>query len=181
MTPISETENQTREEAFGWTSLWISGQKLQSGPPNPGEKAFCHGRAARTSTKRGRSERFRADSSFPTICPTAYTSIFESPGGGVHKSKNCSESLQLYSFKINLDQLVTVVGGDLVTIFGDVGTTLIFFSLLFRGKGQENPRKKQGFFSSSKHPKSLEDKGKTPQKARKSQKQAREGQGSFRD
>ena len=41
-------------------------KKLRSGPPNPGKKqAVRHGHAARTSTKKLRSEKLRADFSFP--------------------------------------------------------------------------------------------------------------------
>ena len=62
----SDSKNQPKEEVFGRTSLRTSGQKLRSGPPNPGKKqAFWHGHAARTSTKKLRSEKLRADFSFP--------------------------------------------------------------------------------------------------------------------
>ena len=53
-----------KTEVFGRTSLRTSGQKLRSGPPNPGKQAFWHGHAARTSTKKLRSEKLRADFSF---------------------------------------------------------------------------------------------------------------------
>ena len=56
-----------KTEVFGRTSLRTSGQKLRSGPPNPGKQAFRHGHAARTSTKKLRSEKLRADFSFPII------------------------------------------------------------------------------------------------------------------
>ena len=48
----SETKNQPKEEVFGRTSLWTSGQKLRSGLPSPGKKASWHGHSARTSTKK---------------------------------------------------------------------------------------------------------------------------------
>ena len=34
---ISGTQKQPKEEAFGRISLWTSGEKLQSGSPNPGK------------------------------------------------------------------------------------------------------------------------------------------------
>ena len=60
-----ETKNQPKEEVLGWTSLRTTGQKLRSDPPNPGKQAFRHGHSARTSTKKLRSEKLRADFSFP--------------------------------------------------------------------------------------------------------------------
>ena len=57
-----------KTEVFG-TSLRTSGRKLRSGPRNPGKQAFWLGHPARTSMKKLRSEKLRADFSFP-ILPT---------------------------------------------------------------------------------------------------------------
>ena len=68
----SETKKQPKEEVFGRTSLRISGQKLRSGPPNPGKQALWHRHATRTSTKKLRSEKkLRADFSLPSKRPFA--------------------------------------------------------------------------------------------------------------
>ena len=57
---------QPKEEVFARISLRTSVQKLRSGPPNPGEKqAFWNGHPARTSMKKLRSEKLRADFPFP--------------------------------------------------------------------------------------------------------------------
>ena len=56
--------------------LMTSGQKLRSGPPNPGKQAFWHGHAARTSTKKLRSEKLRADFSYPKIGRELLPSVF---------------------------------------------------------------------------------------------------------
>ena len=62
------TKIQPKEEVLGRTSLWMSRQKLRSGSPNPGKKqAFRNGHPARTSIKKLRSEKLRADFSFPIL------------------------------------------------------------------------------------------------------------------
>ena len=62
----SGTKIQPKEEVFGRISLRTSGQKLRSGPPNAGKKqAFWDGHPAQTSMKKLRSEKLRADFSFP--------------------------------------------------------------------------------------------------------------------
>ena len=63
-----ELKIQPEEQVLGRISLQTSGQKLRSGPPNPGKKqAFWHRHPARTSTKKLRSEKLRADFSFPIL------------------------------------------------------------------------------------------------------------------
>ena len=64
---LSGTKIQPKEEVFGRTSLRTSRQKLLSGPPNPGKQAFRNGHPARTSMKKLRSEKLRADFSFPSL------------------------------------------------------------------------------------------------------------------
>ena len=64
--PLSSgTKNQPKEEVLARISLRTSGQKLRSGPPSPGKQAFWDGHPARTSMKKLRSEKLRADFSFP--------------------------------------------------------------------------------------------------------------------
>ena len=43
--PFSNVVSQPKEEVLGWISLLTSGQKLRSGPPNPGKRGIL----ARTS------------------------------------------------------------------------------------------------------------------------------------
>ena len=68
--PLSGTKIQPKEEVFGRISLRTSGQKLRSGPPNPGKKqafgTFLE-IPARTSMRKLRSEKLRADFPFPTL------------------------------------------------------------------------------------------------------------------
>ena len=61
-------EIQPKEEVFGRISLRTSGQKLRSGPPNPGKQAYWNGHPARTSMKKLWSKKLRADFPFPTWC-----------------------------------------------------------------------------------------------------------------
>ena len=79
---FQERKFSPKTEVFGQTSLRTSGQRLRSGPPNPGKKqAFWHRHAARTSTKKRRSEKLRADFSYPTVVPSERSSgeIFGQP------------------------------------------------------------------------------------------------------
>ena len=64
---FSGAKIQPKEEVFGRISLRTSGQKLRSGPPNAGKQTFCDGHPARTSMKKRRSEKLRADFSFPSF------------------------------------------------------------------------------------------------------------------
>ena len=78
----SGTKIQPKEEVFGRISLRTSGQKLRSGPPNPGKKqAFWNGHPARTSMKKLRSEKLRADFPFPK------NRVFFLGGGGCVRMK----------------------------------------------------------------------------------------------
>ena len=59
---------QPKEEVFGRISLRTSGQKLRSGPPileTKKKQAFWNGHPARTSMRKLRSEKLRADFPFP--------------------------------------------------------------------------------------------------------------------
>ena len=56
-----------KTEVFGRTSLRTPGQKLRSALRILDKQAFWHGRAARTSTKKLRSEKLRADFSSLTL------------------------------------------------------------------------------------------------------------------
>ena len=81
----SETKNQPKEEVLGRMSLWTSGQKLRSGPPIPGKKqAFRHRHAPRTSTKELRSEKLRADFSFPNKTHVRILQTIRGLGGEIN-------------------------------------------------------------------------------------------------
>ena len=78
--PSSGTKNQPKEEVFGRISLRTSGQKLRSEPQILEKKqAFGHRHPARTSMKKLRSEKLRADFLFPTS-----TLEGQNQEGGVH-------------------------------------------------------------------------------------------------
>ena len=78
----SGTKIQPKEEVFGRISLRTSGQKLRSGPPNPGKQAFWNGHPARTSMKKLRSEKLRADFFVPYIRKIRPRSSMADLGGG---------------------------------------------------------------------------------------------------
>ena len=62
---FSGTKLQPKLEVFGRISLRTSGQKLRSGPPNPGKTSISERTSRRTSMKKLRSEKLRADFPFP--------------------------------------------------------------------------------------------------------------------
>ena len=53
----SGTKSQPKEEVLGRISLQTSGQKLRSGPPNPGKQALWHGHPAWTSMKQDKKKK----------------------------------------------------------------------------------------------------------------------------
>ena len=65
---LSGTKIQPKEEVFGRISLRTSGQKLRSGPPNPGKKSNLE-RTSRADVHEKTSvlKKLRADFPFPTL------------------------------------------------------------------------------------------------------------------
>ena len=88
---VSETKNQPREEVFCQTSLRTSGQKLESGPPNPGKSMHCAKHFAK-HMPRGRPRKNIGLKNFGLIFPSPLLSCSQIPPSRF----SCTRPLLLY-------------------------------------------------------------------------------------